>query len=487
MAGVPTVPLRPARSGDRPTALVVTNKQERGFERVTRYLIVGNGAAGVTAAETIRHHDPAGAITIIGAEPYPMYSRPGLAYVLTNRIPKNQVFARQPEWYAKHHLNLVHGRAERLDVGRQQVSLADGRLFPYDRLLIATGARAIQAPYAGANLKGVVYLDSLDSTLALMRQAKRRRRAVVIGGGITALELSEGLAHHGLRTHYFLRRNRLWGRVFNDDEAKILEDRMRACGVTIHYNTEVTEILGRRGKVRGVRLKDGGEFKCNLLGVAIGVRPQLELVHNTPIQSDRAILVNEYMQSSVPNVYAAGDCAQVYDRWTQRYMLDILWPSAVAEGRAAGLNMAGQRRAYVKGSPFNACLLFGLHISVMGQINPQIDTADNGRSKVVQYLSRGSSEVWFSTPRHTTSAWSKDGPNTLRLVLNGDYLVGALVIGDQSLADALRYIVENQINIRELLPQFRAGNLALRQALERFWHQLNSRQKKYNEPGYTVL
>jgi NAD(P)H-nitrite reductase large subunit len=439
--------------------------------RAIHYLIIGNGAAGVTAAEMIRRRDSNGEITIIGAEPYPMYSRPGLAYVLNKDIPKKQVVARRLEWYAEHGLNLVFGTAVRLDVGRQKVQLEDGRVLPYDRLLISTGARATPAPYSGADLAGVVYLDTMDGTQELIQRARRRRRAVVIGGGITALELAEGLAHRGVKTHYFLRRNRLWSKVFNESEAELLEGRMRSHGVNIHYNTEITKIWGKRGSVRGVSLKNGEDFSCNLVGVAVGVQPQIDLVRGTPVQIDRAVVVNEFMESSVPNVYAAGDCAQVYDRWTQQHMLDVLWPSAVAEGRAAGFNMSGERIAYVKKSPFNACLLFGLHITTIGQINPRQDV-NNGSEEVMQHLSRGSSEVWFTFPRHYDSAWSQDGPNTIRLVMNGHYLVGALIIGDQSLADPLRHIIENRNNVRDLLPYLRAGGTELKLGLERFWHQL---------------
>jgi nitrite reductase (NADH) large subunit len=452
--------------------------------RRPHYLIIGNGAAGVTAAETIRQHDALGQITVVGAEPYPMYSRPGLAYVLLNEIPSRQVISRQPEWYAHHHIQLVHGRAEHIQVAQHQVVLDTGHLLTYDRLLVATGARAIPPPFPGGELAGVVYLDTLGGTQDLMRRARRARRAVVIGGGITALELTEGLAHYGVETHYLVRRHRLWGRVFNDTESKLLEDRMRAHGIIIHYNAEVAEILGdKRGKVRDVRLKNGVELACNLVGVAIGVQPQIDLVRSTPIQVDRAILVNEFMESSVAGVYAAGDCAQVYDRWTQRHTLDILWPSAVAEGNAAGLNMTGRRYAYVKGTPFNTCLLFGLHITAIGQINPRRDTIEpkadgtaGAEPEVIQHLSRGSSEVWFSNPRAYASAWSEDGPNTLRLVLSRDCLVGALVIGEQSLADPLRYMIENQINIRILGPYLRTGSRAMRQSLEQFWNQLSTQR-----------
>ncbi len=439
----------------------------------THYVIIGNGAAGATAAETIRHTDPHGRITIVTAEPYPMYSRPGLAYVLINEIPAHQVICRDLDWYEKLGIDLVLGKAVRLDTTRREVHLDNGRVLRYGRLLIAAGARATPPPYPGSDLDGVVFLDTLDGTKALVKKARRAKRAVVIGGGITAMEMAEGLAHRGVETHYFLRRDRLWSKVFNDAEAKLLEEKIRAHHVHIHYNTEAVEILGnRRGKVRGVRLKDGAEFKCDLVGVAIGVRPQIGLVKDTPIATDRAILVNEYMESSAPHVYAAGDCAQVYDRWTQAHMLDILWPSAVAEGNAAGLNMAGRRRAYVKGSPFNACLLFGLHIVTMGQINPRRDGEDEAEPEILQHVSRGSSEVWYTRPRPYKSAWAKDGDNTARLIISGSRLVGALVIGEQSVADPLRYLIERQINITPMREQLAAGGECMRQALLQYWQNL---------------
>ncbi|MCA9934741.1 MAG: NAD(P)/FAD-dependent oxidoreductase [Ardenticatenaceae bacterium] len=440
---------------------------------MTHYLIIGNGAAGVTAAETIRVHDPQARIVLVSAEPGPMYSRPGLAYVLMQEIPPQQIHARQPEWYAQFGLELVHGTAVSLDVVQQKVGLADGRKLFYDKLLIATGARAVSPPYPGIDLKGVVYLDTLAGTQDLLKQTRRARRAVVIGGGITALELSEGLAHQGVDTHYFVRRDRLWGRVFNDAEAKILEERIIEHGITIHYHTEIQEILGNwRGHVRGVVLKDGSEFKCDLVGIAVGVKPHIEVVQNTALQVDRAILVNEYLQSSVPNIYAAGDCAQVYDRWTQKHMLDILWPSAVAEGRAAALNMMGQRVAYTKGSPFNACLLFGLHITTMGQVNPHPDETP----EIVQYLSRGSSEVWYTYPRTYNSAWSESGPNTLRLVINDGYLVGALLMGSQRLADPLRHLIENEVYIGDWKEALEAGGELLQKQISDYWQAITQQQ-----------
>lgn len=418
---------------------------------MTRYVIVGNGAAGVTAAETIRQNDPFGEIVVLSAERYPMYSRPGLAYVLTGDIPPQQIFARTLDWYDDLAIQLRFGRVCALDTVAQQVYLEDGTAVTYDRLLIATGARAVPAPFPGNDLDGIVYLDSMDSTRHLLQKARRAKRAVVVGGGITALELAEGMARRGVETHYLVRRDRLWGRVFNQREAALLEHAIRHHGVQIHYNTEVASVQGNwRNKVTGVTLKQGEQMACQLVGVAIGVRPQIRFAHGTPLEIDRGILVNEYLETRVPNLFAAGDCAQIYDRWSGDYLLDSLWPSAVASGRVAGLNMAGGRQVYSKGVPFNACLLFGLHVTSIGQVNPHSAGPDGVTH--AQLLSRGASEVWFTFPRSYHSAWSEKGDSSLRLTFDGDRLAGAMIIGAQHSADNLRTVIESGVDASSLLP-----------------------------------
>ncbi len=438
-----------------------------------RYLIIGNGAAGVTAAETIRKHDKTGEIVVLSAERQRMYSRPGLAYVVMGEVPLHQIVARTQAWYDEQRITLRFARAHAIDTTAQQVQLADGQTLSYDRLLIATGARAVPAPYPNADLKGIVYLDTYAGTRELLKEARGglfKRRGVVIGGGITALEMVEGFVAQGVETHYFVRRDRLWSRVFNETEANILQRKMEHDGVTVHYNTEVADVVGNwRGRIKGVKLKNGDFFNCDLLGVGIGVRPQLDVIAECGIATDRAILVDEQMRTSAPNVFAAGDCAQVYDRWSEKHLIDILWPSAVAEGEAAGLNMVGQTRHYRKGIPFNAALLFSLHITAIGQVNPTPQEGDGLEQQ--QSWSRGSSDVWFTFPRNYSSAWHHTGDNSLRLVLDGSKLVGALVVGEQKSADSLRYLIENEVDVTPLKPFLQTDRQTLQAEIIRFWRE----------------
>ena len=213
--------------------------------------------------------------------------------------------------------------------------------------------------------------------------------------------------------------------------------------------------------------------------MGIGVRPNLDLVRDLPVQQDRGILVNGFMQTNQPTLFAAGDAAQVYDRWTKEHNLDILWPSAINEGRAAGTNMvevahgASPRYRYEKGSPFNCALLFGRHLTVVGRIGPA--TADNGEQ--LAYLSRGSSRVWTlpfgSADYH--SAWDKDGFNSLRVTMSGGRIVGAMILGNQELADPLRQFVERGVDLGPYQASLSTGGAELPQTLLQAWRDWHQR------------
>ena len=299
---------------------------------------------------------------------------------------------------------------------------------------------------------------------------------MVIGGGITALEMAEGFAHHKVETHYFVRRDTLWATVFNRTESDLLAGRMRDHGVHIHYNTEVAQVQGdKRGRLASLQLTDGQVFGCDLLGVGIGVRPQIELARGTPLQVDKGILVNEYLETNLDGVYAAGDCAQMWNPWTEQHTLDVLWPTAIAAGRIAGRNMAGQREAYVRGIPFNACLLFGLHIAAIGQLG---SIRDESEPEIYQHISRGSSEIWSTRPSDYSSAWAQAGTNTVRLTLSNNRLLGALVMGNQLLADPLRDLIDMQADMQPMRPYLEAGGADMPRVITQYWKLTKARRSR---------
>ena len=441
------------------------------------YLIVGNGAAGLSAAEVIRQRDKSGRITIVTNEPYMFYSRPGIAYYILGQVSDKQLISRGESFSRDHNFNLRFDTVTRLDPEAQLAYFAKGHPLAYDVILLATGASATKPPFPGGDLDGVLTFDTLDDAKRVLRLGRKAKAAVIVGGGITAMELAEGLHHQGAKTHLLQRKQRIWPRLFDERESSIIEHRIRHEGIHLHYGEEIAEIMGKKGKVIGVRLKSGRTIKCQVVGVAIGVRPNLTLVKNLAIDHDRGVLVNEFMHSNVPTFFAAGDTAQVFDRWTKSHNLDILWPSAINEGRAAGYNMVeiarGERPrfSYQKGSPFNAALLFGVHFSVIGRV-----ASRSGEDlDEFSHLSRGSSQVWTAPFADSyRSAWDKNGPNSLRIVMSEGRIVGALVMGEQQLADPLRRLIEQEADLSSYQPALLDQNGNLPQTIWqawRSWHQ----------------
>lgn len=438
------------------------------------YLIIGNGAAGVSTAEAIRQHDPLGRITILTDEPYRMYSRPGIAYYLLNQVSEQQIMCRRQTFYQNNQFDLVIATAAELDITNQRVHLENGKTLSYDVLMLATGAKATPPTFPGKELEGIVTLDTLDNAKRIVENSRKTKTAVVIGGGITAMEMAEGMRHQGLQTHFLQRGTRLWPRLFDERESGIIEHQIKHEGIHLHYNEEIAEAYGKNGKIVGVRLQSGKEIKCQMIGAAIGVKPNMGLVKGLPIEQQQGILVNEYMQSSQPTVFAAGDVAQAYDRWTKKPQLDILWPTALQTGRIAGQNMVdvayGRKPSatYQKNSPFNAALLFGVHLTIIGRIG-----AESGRGEAeveeVSHLSRGASQIWtapFSS--NYRSAWDKKGTNSVRITVQNNTIVGALLMGNQELADPLRHLIDEQIPIPTADSLLTTSN-QLPQAIQAIW------------------
>lgn len=436
------------------------------------YLIIGNGAAGLSAAEIIRQRDDSGEITVITNEPYLFYSRPGIAYYILNQVSERQLISRSHSFYRDHRIDLRFATVRSLDLEGQLAFLDNGEPMAYDVLLLATGASAVRPPFPGGDLEGVITFDTLDDAKRVIKYSRKAKAAVIVGGGITAMELAEGIRHHGTRTHLLQRGDRIWPRLFDEWESNIVENQIRHHDIDIHYNEEIDEILGARGRVVGVRLKSGRVIKCQTVAVAIGVRPNLQLVQELPIQQAKGVVVNQFMQSTWPTLFAAGDVAQVYDRWTNQHNLDVLWPSAINEGRAAGYNMVdvthrrGPSYQYQKASPFNCALLFGLHLTVVGRVNGS--PVEDGEQ--LSYLSRGSSHVWIApfSPNYR-SAWDEGGTSSIRIVMSDGRIVGAVLLGNQELADPLRRFIEQEVDLSNYQTSLMAGGTKIPQTILRAW------------------
>jgi len=435
---------------------------------VRRYVMIGSGVASIAAIEAIRSVDARGEITLIGDESHGFYSRPGLAYYLSGEITEGQLFPMDNTYFRELHIRRLHARVERIYPDQHLIRLHNGASLPYDRLLVAVGAEATRVDVPGVNLHGVVKLDKLDDARWIIKLARKARTAVVVGGGITALEIVEGLVRHGVKTHYFLRGDRYWSNVLDKTESQIVENRLCASGVTIHYHTSLQEIIGKGDRVVGVRTQDGRAIRCDLVGIAIGIRPRIELAELSGLCVDRGVQVSETMQSSASDIFAAGDVAQVFDPFTGKSVVDSLWGPAREQGYAAGLNMAGITTPYYKLIAFNVTRLADLTTTIIG-------TVGRGDDQDVIGIVRGDSETWRQLP-DAIAVQSNFEINRLRIQLGQKTLLGAIIMGDQTLSMPLHQMIAEQADITPIRQQLVQPDAPLVDILADFWSVWRARR-----------
>jgi NADPH-dependent 2,4-dienoyl-CoA reductase/sulfur reductase-like enzyme len=434
---------------------------------MTRYVIIGTGVSGISAAIMLRELDQSAEITLVSDDPFEYYSRPGLAYYLTDEIPEKQLHPFDNKDWKALNAQLVKGRATGVNPRDHLVEIRNSLSLKYDRLLLATGAASVSLNVPGENLRGVVKLDDFQDARQIISAAHHAKTAVVVGGGVVSLEMVEGLVALGVKVHLFLRGDRYWVNVLDEPESLIIENRLKHAGVTLHYRTEITEILGHRGNVAGVRTRKGEIIRCGIVGTCIGVRSRMELAHSAGLTTEKGILANEYLQTSDPDIFTAGDAAQVFDLRTRHSLVDSLWAPGRLQGQVAALNMAGQMRTYQRKVDINVLRLAGIMLTIIGSIG-------SGRNDDLVSVARGSSETWLQLP-NTISMESGSEFNHVRLMVGERTLAGALVLGEQKLSLPLQDMVAKQTDITPIRNQLLNPGAALGQILMDFWSGIRER------------
>jgi NADPH-dependent 2,4-dienoyl-CoA reductase/sulfur reductase-like enzyme len=428
---------------------------------MTRHVIIGSGIAGYTAAETLWTMDPTAEIVLVSDDPYGFYSRPGLAYYLAGQIPEKQLFLFSKKSQPNLDVKYVKGLVTRIDPLSHAININSVGKIAYDRLLLATGASGIPMDLPGATLQGLVKMDDLADTRKILSMVRGTKTAVVVGGGVVAIELVEGLVARGVKVHYLLRGDWFWSNVLGEVESRMIEKTLTHDEVALHHNTEITEILGKRGKVTGVRTSTGKVLPCDIVAVGIGVKARIELAQDAGLKTERAILVDEYLKTSAHDVFAAGDAAQILDPTTGRHSIDNLWYPGRKQGRIAAFNMAGKTEKYRRTVATNVLLLARVMTTIIGAIG-------SGRDEGPVYTTRGSSETWQQLP-NTIAAESGTDVSHLRLVVGEQKLLGALVMGDQKISRPLRDLINAQVDISPIRNQLLQANAKLGQSVMDYW------------------
>jgi NAD(P)H-nitrite reductase large subunit len=304
----------------------------------------------------------------------------------------------------------------------------------------------------GADLEGVVTLDNLDDARHILKLAKKASRAVVVGGGITAVELAEGLAANKVRVQYLMRGERYWSSVLANHESALVEARLHEDGIAIQRNVELARVVGdKRGRVVGVETKSGQLIACDMVAVAVGTQPRLELAKQIGLETGRGIFTDEHLRTSAPDIFAAGDAAEVLDPATGKRGMDSLWSVANAQGRLVGANMTGDSQSFApRPAPFNVTKIGGITTTVIGAIG------SGGRDGDLVSLARGDSNAWREQ-LEGFAVQNDDGADQLRLILGGNRILGAVVMGEQSLTRPLLHLIRQQVDISAVQQQLMAG------------------------------
>lgn len=333
-----------------------------------RYVIVGNGFAGTTAAGELRKHDPSCEIVLFGDEPYTLYNRISLPPMLRRQIPEAKVMIRNLAWHEEHRIDLhLDTRVERIFT-EDRVVEAGGKSYPYDALLVATGGRPNPTGKPGSEgAENLFPFQYLDDTRAISEAIDQSRAAVAIGGSFIAYELAEAFASRGVETHWVMRGPRALHRIIDEVAGELLHEAATADGVQMHYGEEVDAFVGSNGVITKVRTNTGREIEAQCFAYGFGLAMNTELCDGSGIETSRnGILCDDHLQTNVKGVYAAGDVADFYDPTLEiRYRMGT-WNNAGAHGKVVALNMMGGSEKYHDVPEYSSLLFKGQTITQFG-------------------------------------------------------------------------------------------------------------------------
>lgn len=396
-----------------------------------RYVIIGNSAAGIKCAETIRENDPSGEITIITDEVYGAYSRCLLPDYLAGERDEDSMRIREMNFYEKNNIIVeFRVKAEKIKPETKEVILENGTVINYDKLLIATGSRSLMPPIPGLEEDNIFGFRTLQDVKHILKAVPSTRRAIVIGGGFVGLEAAYALYSKGVEVTVVERLPQILPGQFDKKAAQILARDMKKEGIRIITGNGIKEILnptlwqklfGKKGK--GVLLENGETLKCELIIVAAGTKPNTEVVQGTNIKVERGIVVDDFMETTEKDIFAAGDVVETIDAVTGKRQLSPIWPNAIVQGKIAGLNMAGISTPYTQQIGMqNAVEFREVPAIAAGVTEPQPDD----EVVVVERLNHNKYK---------------------KFIIRDGKLVGMILVGDIRQAGVYNALIKNKIDV----------------------------------------
>lgn len=395
----------------------------------TKYLIIGNSAGGIGAVEAIREIDRNGALTIVSNEPYFVYSRPLISKLVTGERNLEQIQFRPADFYTGNNIELISGmKVIRLLPEKHVAILENEDQIVWEKLLIATGGKPIIPNIVGADTAGVFNFTNVNDALAITECIQKARRAVVIGGGLIGLSISEALVKRGLSVTIIELKERILNTIIDAAASNIAADTLGKAGVSTILNQSVTRIIEvSSGKI--AILDNGEEIPCDIVIIAIGVSPRIEIAQDAAIKVNRGILVDSHMATSYPHIFSCGDVAEAYDFIREMKGVIPIWPNAYIGGRTAGYNMAGLTKEYPYCTAMNSLNYFGINIVSAGIIS-------NVENEGYEIISKQAGNIYK------------------KVVLKDGCINGLVFINDVEKSGILYGLMRDRINVNSIKQQF---------------------------------
>ncbi|MCX5880868.1 MAG: FAD-dependent oxidoreductase [Deltaproteobacteria bacterium] len=389
------------------------------------HVIIGNGIAGVSAAESIRELDGSGSIFMISDEPVDPYCRPMISLVLEGVVSPSKLPIRDSGFYEALNITPVLGsRVERMDVDAKILFLSDGKTLPYDTLLIASGADPRLVKATAAHLANIFFMRNQHQVLEMLKTLPQMRHALVLGGGLVGFKAACALLHRGIDVTMLIRSGYPLSLQVDETAGGMILAELTRRGLNVRVGVEVTGFKGS-DTVTGAFLSDGTKVSCDLVIVGKGVLPSVSFVPRDRIRVDLGIVVDDHLETTCPGIFAAGDVAESMDIARKTRWVNAIWPEAVAQGRIAGMNMAGRTVVYKGSLGRNVIRIFDLDILAAGWVNAPED------------------------PRFTVLSEHNRRLNTYRrLVFEEDRLIGATLVNQIETGGILTALIQNEIPVR---------------------------------------
>lgn len=337
-----------------------------------KVVIIGNGIAGVTAARHIRKNSD-DEILIISAETEFFFSRTALMYVYMGHMRFEDIKPYEDWFWKKNRIDLMFDYVQSIDFEQKQLDLKKGQSVSYDKLILAVGSKPNKFGWPGQDLKGVQGLYTYQDLEEVEENSKNARNAVIVGGGLIGVELAEMFISRGIAVTFLVREGRFWGNVLPKEEGELITRHIREHHVDLRLNTELDEIIDDgNGQIKEIRTKDGEVIPCQIVGLTAGVSPNVEFLRGSNLKVDRGIVVNAYMETNMPDVYAIGDCAQFDNPVDGRRPVEQVWYTGRIMGETVAQNIAGNRKAYEPGPWFNSAKFFDIEYQTYGWVLAQL-------------------------------------------------------------------------------------------------------------------